>query len=53
MTLPYAPTRPWSARPDTAIRRHANRVGMPADDIIDVADTLIIRPDPANEAAAS
>jgi uncharacterized protein DUF4242 len=43
----------YQASSPEAIRRHAHRVGMPADDIIDVADTLIIRPDPANEPAAS
>jgi hypothetical protein len=26
---------------------------MPADEIIDIADTVVIRPDPANEPAAS
>jgi hypothetical protein len=29
-----------------AIREHARRVGMPADEVIPVADTAIIRPDP-------
>jgi uncharacterized protein DUF4242 len=43
----------YQASGPEAIRRHAHRVGMPADEIIDVADTLIIRPDPANEPAAS
>ena len=28
------------------IREHAARVGMPADEIIGVADTVIVRPDP-------
>jgi uncharacterized protein DUF4242 len=36
-----------------AIRRHADRVGMPADEIDLVADTVIIRPDPVPEAVAS
>ena len=31
--------------PDT-IRSHAHRVGMPADEITPVADTVIVRPDP-------
>jgi hypothetical protein len=35
-----------------AIRRHSHRVGMPADDILDVADTVVIRPDPAPAAVA-
>ena len=28
------------------IREHAKRVGMPADEIVGVADTVIVRPDP-------
>ena len=28
------------------IREHAHRVGMPADEITPVADTVIVRPDP-------
>jgi hypothetical protein len=35
-----------------AVRKHAHRVGMPADEIWEVADTVIIRPDPTKEAAA-
>ena len=35
-----------------AIREHAQRVGMPADEIWDVADTVVIRPDPVKEAVA-
>ena len=31
--------------PET-IRAHAHRVGMPADEITVVADTVIVRPDP-------
>ena len=29
-----------------AVRNHAKRVGMPADEVLEVADTVIIRPDP-------
>jgi hypothetical protein len=29
-----------------AVRRHAEAAGLPADEIIEVADTVIIRPDP-------
>lgn len=29
-----------------AVRSHAGRVGMPADEILEVADTVVIRPDP-------
>jgi hypothetical protein len=31
--------------PET-IRAHASRVGMPADEITKVADTVVVRPDP-------
>ena len=30
-----------------AIRDHAQRAGLPADEIIEVADTVFVRPDPA------
>jgi Nickel responsive protein SCO4226-like len=36
----------YQATDHRAIRQHAHRVGMPADDIWNVADTVIIRPDP-------
>ncbi len=36
----------YQATSPEAIRKHAHRVGMPADEIWDVADTVIIRPDP-------
>ena len=36
--------------PET-IRSHAQRVGMPADEITPVADTVIVRPDPVPAAA--
>jgi hypothetical protein len=28
------------------IRRHASRVGMPADEILDVRELVVVRPDP-------
>jgi hypothetical protein len=34
-----------------AIRRHAHRVGMPADEINEVAETVLVRPDPEPAAA--
>jgi hypothetical protein len=43
----------YQASSPEAIRRHAHRVGMPADEIVDVADLLVIRPDPVKEASAS
>ena len=35
-----------------AVRNHAKRVGMPADEVLEVADTVIIRPDPEPAAAS-
>jgi len=43
----------YQATDPEAIRKHAHRVGMPADEILDVADTVIIRPDPTKEPVAS
>jgi hypothetical protein len=37
----------YEAESPEAIRAHAERVGMPADEITPVADTVIVRPDPA------
>ncbi|MBE2212420.1 MAG: DUF4242 domain-containing protein [Opitutaceae bacterium] len=31
-----------------AVREHARRVGMPADSITEIADTVIVRPDPGS-----
>jgi sporulation protein YlmC with PRC-barrel domain len=36
-----------------AVREHAGRVDMPADEILEVADTVVIRPDPQPEPASS
>ena len=35
-----------------ALRDHAKRVGMPADEINEIADTVIVRPDPEKAATA-
>lgn len=43
----------YEASGPEAIREHAGRVEMPADEIWDAADTVVIRPDPAKEPAAS
>jgi hypothetical protein len=43
----------YQASDEEAIRKHAHRVGMPADQIWEVADTVFIRPDPEKEPAAS
>ena len=39
----------YQASGPEAIRRHAERVGMPADDIFEVADTVVVRADPVGE----
>lgn len=36
-----------------AIRRHAHRVGMPADEINEVLETVLVRPDPTPAAATA
>ncbi len=42
----------YQATSTDAIREHARRVGMPADEITPVARTLVIRSDPVEAAAA-
>ena len=37
----------YQATSPEAVREHARRVGMPADSITEVADAVIIRPDPS------
>lgn len=32
-----------------AVKQHAERVEMPADEVLEVADTVVIRPDPQPE----
>jgi sporulation protein YlmC with PRC-barrel domain len=34
-----------------AVRAHAKRVDMPADEVLEVVDTVIIRPDPQPQTA--
>jgi len=36
----------YEATSPDAIRRHASQADLPADEIIPVADTVIVRPDP-------
>jgi hypothetical protein len=36
-----------------AVRSHAERVGMPADEVLEVVDTVVVRPDPEPEAASA
>src|SRR5918995_3265235 len=33
------------------VREHAKRVDMPADEVLEIADTVIVRPDPQPQAA--
>jgi hypothetical protein len=42
----------YQATSADALRDHAKRVGMPADEITPVMDTVIIRPDPEPAAAS-
>lgn len=37
----------YQASSPEAIRRHAAAAGIPADEIVAVADTVVVRPDPA------
>jgi hypothetical protein len=41
----------YQAESPEAIRAHANASGMPADEIVPVADTVIVRPDPESVTA--
>ncbi len=43
----------YQASGPEAVRSHAERVGMPADEILEVADTVVIRPDPQPEGASA
>ena len=36
-----------------AVKAHAKRVDMPADEVLEIADTVVIRPDPQAAAASS
>ena len=38
----------YQATDPESIREHARRVGMPGDDIVPIANTVVIRPDPDN-----
>jgi hypothetical protein len=41
----------YEAESPDAIRAHADAAGMPADEIVSVADSVIVRPDPESVAA--
>jgi hypothetical protein len=37
----------YEARDGDAVSEHAGRVGMPADEVLAIADTVVVHPDPA------
>jgi len=41
----------YEASSPEKIREHATRVGMPADEVTPIADTVVVRPDPVGAAA--
>ena len=41
----------YQASSPDAIREHAQRAGLPVDEIIPLADTVVVRPDPEPAAA--
>jgi hypothetical protein len=41
----------YEAASPEAIRDHAARAGLPVDEVITIADTVVVRPDPAPAAA--
>jgi sporulation protein YlmC with PRC-barrel domain len=41
----------YMASSPEAVREHASRADLPVDEVIPVADTVIVRPDPAPAAA--
>jgi sporulation protein YlmC with PRC-barrel domain len=41
----------YEAASPEAIREHAERAGLPVDEIIAIADTVVVRPDPEPAAA--
>jgi hypothetical protein len=36
----------YEATDEDAVRQHAARVDMPADEVLPIADTVVVRPDP-------
>jgi hypothetical protein len=43
----------YQAKDPDSIRDHARRVGMPADEIFPVVDTIVVRDDPAKATEAA
>jgi hypothetical protein len=42
----------YNAVDEDAVRKHANLADLPVDEVIPIADTVIVRPDPEKAAAA-
>ncbi|HEV3036092.1 MAG TPA: DUF4242 domain-containing protein [Solirubrobacteraceae bacterium] len=42
----------YEARDAETVREHAGRVGMPADEVLAIADTVIVRSDPVASSAS-
>jgi len=38
---------------EATVREHAGRVGMPADEVLECVDTVVVRPDPQPDSAAA
>ncbi len=43
----------YQASSEEAIREHASRADLPADEIIRIADTVVVRPDPEPATASA
>ena len=43
----------YQASSPEAIRDHARRAALPVDEIVEIADTVVVRPDPVPAEAAS
>ena len=41
----------YQASSEDAVRDHANRADLPCDEVVKVADTVVVRPDPETTAA--
>lgn len=42
----------YQGKDEAAIREHARRAGMSADEIVPIGDTVVIRDDPVNQQAS-
>ncbi|MGN6275102.1 MAG: nickel-binding protein [Solirubrobacterales bacterium] len=43
----------YQATDAEAVRNHAGRVGMPADEVLECVDTVVVRPDPEPESTTA